>query len=146
MIPDRRHRRCPWQYPEARPGETPVKCARCARHLFEVLRPTILICTDFLASTGITCCLTGIGIIPEHKGRPRRSAEGRLTVGAGETGTFAGQAIDIGGLADFIAVTTQRSRSQVIRNNKEHIVFFLGVLKADQRQDQNGKQSERHQN
>ena len=66
----------------------------------------------------------GMGIISRHEAGPRRATISSLTVCLSETGTFRGQFVDIGCLADLVAVAGQGGRSQVIRDDEEDVWLF----------------------
>ena len=88
---------------------------------FEVLGPTVLVFSDFLASAGVARRLAGIRIISEHEGCPRRPAESGLAIRPREPGALRGQTVDVRCLAEFVPVTTQGSRSEVIGYDEEHV-------------------------
>ena len=58
-------------------------------------------------------------------------AIGALTIGAGEACTSSCKGVDIRCFADRISITGQRGRSQIIRNNEEHIVFLRRGKRSD---------------
>ena len=95
--------------------------------LFEVLGPTILVYTDFFTSARVTRCLAGIGVISKHEGCPRRTAESGLAIGPSEPGTLRGQSVDVRCLAEFVPVTTQSSRSEVVGDDEENVVVLAGI-------------------
>ncbi len=104
--------------------------------LFKVLGPTIFICTDFLASTGVARRLAGIRIISKHEGCPRWPADSGLAIGPREPGALGGQPVDIRCLAEFVPVTPQGSRSEVVRDDEENVGLVLGAKRASGQEDE----------
>ena len=99
--------------------------------LFEVLSPAVFVCTDFLTSARVTCCLAGIGVISKHEGCPRRTAESGLAIGPSEPGALRGQPVDVRCLAEFVPVTTQSSRSEIVRDDEENVGLVPGTKRTN---------------
>jgi len=109
--------------------------------LFEVLGPTVLVSTDFFASAGVPGCLACIGVIPKHEGCPRGSAESGLAIGTREPGALRGQPVDIRCLAELVPVTTQSSRSEVVRDHEENVELVPGAQRAGGQEGEDSEQS-----
>ena len=106
----------------------------------EVLRPTVLVGTNLLASAGIAVCLGGIGIIPKQERRPRGPAKSGLAIGPGETGALGGQRVYVGSPADPVTVTTQGRRGEVVRDDEKDVELFC--LHRPRQGQQRGEQDE----
>ena len=56
----------------------------------------------------------GVGVIPGHEGGTRGTTVGALAVGSCKESSPGGEAVDVGGLTDFVAVAGECCVSEIV--------------------------------